>query len=197
MKTVLGIAIVGFAVSASAQFPLRLSIDVSAKTSKRSIGAGATGEARMQDVQVNVNVSQRGGQLYTDPLQMELYIIGKQTHTGYYGIIDVIEKNFAFTQENSRSFEFKSQMYAIGRTSGNINVGASYETYLVVVVDKDNKVIDTRSGRVIREEGIAFIRELGPMTLFDRDGNVVGKVENPGKAFRNAIPAATNPGSDY
>ena len=59
------------------------------------------------------------------------------------------------------------------------------------MVDKDGKIVDTRSGRSIRDEGIAFIRELGPMTLFDRDGNVIGKVEEPGKAFKKAVPAAT------
>jgi hypothetical protein len=187
--------ILGIATTASAQFPLRLNIDVSARQNKSQVGAGASGEARVNQVQVTVNISQRGGQLYTEPLQMELYVIGRQTHTGNYGIMDVVEKNFTFTKENQRSFEFKSQQYAFPETRGNIGVGAKYETYLVVVTDKDDNVIDTRSGRVIRDEGIAFIRELGPMTLFDRDGNVLGKVENPGQAFRTALPSAVNPGS--
>ena len=196
MKLSLGIAVLGSVLSVSAQstFPLRLNIDVRARTSRQQIGAGAAGEARVQQVQVTVNISQRGGQLYTEPLQMELYVIGRQTHTGNYGIMDVVEKNFTFTQENGRSFEFTSQQYAFPETTGNITAGARYETYLVVVTDKDDKIIDTRSGRVIRDEGIAFIRELGPMTLFDRDGNVLGKVENPGQAFRTAVPAATHPG---
>jgi hypothetical protein len=34
------------------------------------------------------------------------------------------------------------------------------------------------------------------MTLFDRDGNVVGKVENPGQAFKRAVPAATFQSND-
>ena len=178
--------------SAQTKFPLRVDIDVNPKTSRKSIGAGTSGEAKMEQVQVNVKIRQSGGQLYEAPLKAELYVIGKQIHTGYYGIIDVIKKDFTFSQDNNRTFEFSSQMYAIGRTSGNINVGGTYETYLVVVVDDKGEVVDTRSGRVIREQGIAFIRELGPMTLFDRDGNVIGKVENPGEAFRRAVPAATS-----
>jgi hypothetical protein len=191
-------AAAGAVLTAGAQttFPLRVDIDVNPKTTKKNIGAGTSGEAKMQQVQVHVKIRQSGGQLYEAPLKAELYVIGKQIHTGYYGIIDVIKKDFTFSQENSRTFEFSSQMYSIGQTSGNINVGGTYETYLVVVVDDKGEIVDTRSGRVIREQGIAFIRELGPMTLFDRDGNVIGKVENPGEAFRRAVPAATYQGTD-
>jgi hypothetical protein len=182
------------ALTAGAQtaFPLKVDIDVNPKTSRRNIGAGTSGEARMEQVQVHVKIRQSGGQLYEGPLKAELYVIGKQIHTGYYGIIDVIKEDFSFSQENKRTYEFSSQMYSIGQTSGNINVGGTYETFLVVVVNDKDEIIDTRSGRVIRERGVNFIRELGPMTLFDRDGNVIGKVENPGEAFKRAVGPATS-----
>ena len=196
-KGLLGAAVMGCVVAANAQatFPLRVDIDVSAKRSNKQIGAGTSGEAKVENVQCRVKVRKSGGQPYTDPLTAELYVIGKQIHTGYFGIIDVVKKEFTFTKENNNTFEFKSQMYAIGQTKGNINVGGKYETYLLVVSAKDGKIIDTRSGRSIGEEGIAFIREQGPKTLFDRDGNVVGKVENPGEAFKQAVPAATFQGN--
>jgi hypothetical protein len=146
-----------------------------------------------------VKIRKSGGQPYTDTLTAELYVIGRQIHTDYYGIIDVIKKDFVFTRDNDNTFEFKSQMYALGRTSGNINVGGRYETYLLVVVDKAGKIIDTRSGRVIREKGIKIVRELGPLTLFDRDGNVVGHVKegDKNKAFRKAVPAAVRSDDGY
>lgn len=196
-KSLLSVALVGSVVAASAQstFPLRVDIDVSAKTSRKSIGAGNAGEAKVENVQCRVKIRKAGGQPYTDALTAELFVIGKQIHTGYYGIIDVMKEEFTFTKENDNTFEFNSKTYALGRTSGNINVGGTYETYLLVVVDKDGKIVDTRSGRVIREKGVAIIREMGPLTLFDRDGNVVGKVENPGEAFKKAVPAATYSGS--
>jgi len=198
-KTLLGVAVVGCVAAASAQtvFPLRVDIDVSAKRSKKSIGAGQDGEAKVEQVTVRVKVRKSSGQPYADLLTAELYVIGKQIHTGYYGVIDVIKKDFNFSKDNDNTFEFTSPMYALGKTSGNINVGGQYETYLLVVVDKDGKIIDTRSGRIRKAEGIAFIRELGPKTLFDKNGNIVGKIENPGAAFKKAIPSATNPGSDY
>jgi hypothetical protein len=198
IKGLLSVAVMGCVVAAEAQtkFPLRVDIDVSAKRSRRNIGAGSDGEAKVEQVQVRVKVRKSSGQPYEDQLTAELYVIGKQIHTGYYGIIDVVKKDFTFSRDNDNTFQFNSRMYALGRTSGNINVGGTYETYLLVVADKDGKIVDTRSGRVIRDQGIAFIRELGPATLFDRDGNVVGKVDEKNSAFKKAIPAATNPGSN-
>lgn len=195
-KSLLSAAVMGSVVAVSAQdtFPLRVDIDVSARTSRKQIGAGNAGEAKVQQVQCRVKVRKASGQPYTNSVTAELYVIGQQIQTGYYGIIDVIKKDFTFNKENDNSFEFTSKMYALGQTSGNINVGGKYVTYLLVVVDEDGKIVDTRSGRHIKERGIALIRELGPKTLFDRDGNVVGKVENPGEAFRRAAPSAVYSG---
>ncbi|MEN8254503.1 MAG: hypothetical protein ABFR33_03435 [Verrucomicrobiota bacterium] len=194
MKGFLSAAILAsvMATSVYATFPLRVDIDVSTKRHKKSIGAGDAGEAKVEQVQCRVKIRKAGGSPYADQLTAELYVIGQQIHTGYFGIIDVVKKDFTFTKENDNTFEFLSKMYALGATSGNINVGGKYETYLLVVVDKDGKIIETRSGRVIRERGVSLIREMGPRTLFDRDGNVVGKVENKGEAFRAAVPAATS-----
>ena len=72
-------------------------------------------------------------------------------------------------------------------------VGGEYETYLVVISGPDGKIIDYRSGRSIGEEGIALIRTLEKNTMFDRDGNVLGQLENPGAAFKAAVPAAVAP----
>ncbi len=192
-------AVLASAIVASAQtkFPLRVDIDVSTKRSRKSIGAGADGEAKVEQVQVKVKIRKSSGQPWEEPITAELYVIGKQVHTGYYGIIDVKKGSGTFDKAKDNAFEYTSPMYPIGKTSGNINVGGSYETYLVVVTDHTGKIVDTRCGRSIREEGIKFIRELGPQTLFDRDGNVIGQLENPGEAFKKAIPAATDPGNDY
>jgi hypothetical protein len=77
-----------------------------------------------------------------------------------------------------------------GRTTGNIDVGGKYETYLVVISGPDGEIIDHRSGRSISDEGVAFIRTLGKDTMFDKEGNVLGKLENKGEALKVAIPAA-------
>lgn len=198
LKGLVGVAVLGstLVVQANTTFPLRVDIDVSAKTRKESIGAGIDGEAKVEKVQVRVKVRKSGGQPWTDPVKAELYVIGKQVQTGYYGIIDVIKKDFTFSKENDNTFEFTSKTYALPRTSGNINMGGTYETYLVVIVDHDGKIVDTRSGRVIKEKGIDFIRELGPKTLFDRDGNVIGELKPNREAFSNAVRSATDPGND-
>lgn len=198
MKVLLSVAIISSVVVANAQavFPLRVDIDVSTKRSKKSIGAGQDGEAKVEQVFVRVKVRKSSGQPYAGQLTAELYVIGKQIHTGYYGVIDVIKKDFTFTKDNDNTLEFSSPMYALGKTSGNINVGGEYETYLLVIVDNTGEIIDTRSGRVRKEKGIAFIRELGPKTLFDKEGNIVGKADGKNSAFKAAIPTATDPGDD-
>ena len=195
----LGAAVIGSVLTAQAQnkFPLRVDIDVSAKQSRKNIGAGAEGEAKIEQVQVRVKIRKSSGEPWVKPVTAELYVIGRQIHTGYYGVLDVIKEEFTFSKENDNTFQFNSKMYSLTRTSGNINAGGTYETYLLVIVDDEGKVVETRSGRVIKEQGIAFIRELGPKTLFDRDGNVIGEFERNKEAMSNAIRSATDPGDDY
>ncbi len=197
VKGFLSVAVVGCIVASNARadFPLRVDIDVNAKVSRKSIGAGMDGEAKVEQVQCKVKIRKVGGQPYKGKLTAELYVIGEQIHTGYYGIIGVFKEKFTFAKENGNTFEFASPMYSIARTSGNIDVGGKYVTYLLVVADADGKIVDTRSGRTIRDKGIAIIRELGPKTLFDKDGNVMGVAD--GSAVKKAIPAAVNPGNDY
>lgn len=193
-KSLLGAALIGSAVAAEAQaeFPLRMDIDVSARRNMHNIGSGSEGSAKVERVSLRIKVRRASGSPYTEPLKAEVYVIGRQIHTGYFGIIDVVKKDFDFNED--RIVEFTTKQYALGRTSGNINVGGVYETYLVVITDDKGEILETRSGRVIHDKGIALIRELGPDTLFDRDGNVVGKVNRENSAFMRAVPAATNPG---
>ncbi len=192
IKGFLSVAVVGCIVASSARadFPLKVDIDVNAKVSRKSIGAGSDGEAKVEKIQCIVKIHKAGGQPYAGKLTAELYVIGEQIQTDYYGIIGVFKEDFTFTKENKNTFEFSSPMYSVTRTSGNIDVGGKYVTYLLVVVDADGKIVDTRSGRTIRDRGIALIRELGPKTLFDKDGNVMGKAD--GSAVKKAIPAAVS-----
>lgn len=198
-KNICCIALLSSALASQAQtqFPLRVDVDVSTKRSQRNIGAGRDGEAKVAQVQVIVKIRKSSGQPWNDPINAELYVIGRQIHTGYYGIIDVQKGSGTFDKENDSSFYYKSPTYSIGRTKGNINVGGTYETFLVVITDHEGNIITTRSGRSLGDDGIAFIREQKKMTLFDRDGNVIGTLKNPGAAFKKAVPAAVNPGRNY
>lgn len=198
IRKVLCVVVLGsvFAATAETKFPLRVDIDVSTKRSKKNIGAGKEGEAKLEHVQVRVKVRKTSSQPWDEPVNAELYVIGKSVHADHFGIIDVQKGEFRFTKENDNVFEYTSPSYTLGRTSGNINVGGTYETYLVVISDKDGNIVDTRSGRALSDEGIAFIRELGPMTKFDKDGNVLGEITDPGKKFKAAVPAAVHPGDD-
>lgn len=171
------VASISLVTHAQTQFPLKVDIDVSTKRTKQNLVANSAADGKIDQVQVRVKIDKSGGQAYTDKLTAELYIIGRLIHSGDYGIIDVVKGDFTFTEENKNTFEFTTKAYPLSHTAGNLSIGGTYETYLLVVVDHEGNIIDSRSGRVIGEKGIAFIRELGPKTLFDRDGNVLGYID--------------------
>jgi hypothetical protein len=195
IKGLICITFIGSVVTAEAQFPLRVDIDVTTKRNTKQIGAGDSGEVKRSTVIVKVKVRKSGGDLPEGKLSGELYVIGKQIQTGYYGIIDVFKADFELLKEKDYTAEYTSPAYVLGQTSGNINVGGVYETYLVVVSGPDGEIIDYRSGRHLDDKQVAFIRTLGKDTMFDRDGNVLGKLENPGEDLKIAIPAAVSSGN--
>jgi hypothetical protein len=198
IKGIICVTVIGCVASADAVFPLRVDIDVNANTSRRQIGSGDDGSAMMETVQVKVKVRKSGGDLPEGKLSGELYVIGKQIHTGHYGIIDVQKREFELLKENDYTAEYKGPVYTLGSTDGNINVGGKYETYLVVISGPDGNIIDYRSGRSLGDEEVALIRTMTKETMFDRDGNVLGQIENPGEAFKAAVPAAVSSGrEDY
>lgn len=192
IKGIVCVTLLGSVVTAEAAFPLRVDIDVTAKRKKKQIGAGYDGEVKQETVQVRVKVRKAGGDVPEGKLSAELYVIGKQTHTGNYGIIDVQKGEFELLRENGYEAEYTSPPYTLTETKGNIDVGGKYETYLVVISDPEGNMIDYRCGRAIGDEGVDFIRQLGPKTMFDKEGNVLGELENPGAAVKAAIPAAVS-----
>ena len=58
-KSLLSMAVMGTVVATSVQaaFPLRVDIDVSTKRSKKNIGAGDNGEAKVENITVTVFIS--------------------------------------------------------------------------------------------------------------------------------------------
>ena len=198
VKGFICVAVLGSVMASNAQtkFPLRVDVDVSTKRENQNIGAGKNGEAKVENVQVIVKIHKSSGQPWTDPVTAELYVIGKEIQTGNFVIIDVKKGSGTFDKENDNSFKYTSPVYPIGKTSGNINIGATYETYLVVITDHTGKIVETRSGRSIKDKGIEFIRQQGPLTKFDKDGNVLGQGDGQQKAFKKAIPAAVRGGNN-
>ena len=197
IKGLICATVVGGVLTAEAQFPLAVDIDVSTKRDRRQAGAGDSGEVKVESVTVKVKVRRSRGDIPEGKLSAELYVIGKQIHTGHYGIIDVQKGEFELLKENQYTAEYTSPPYTLTETKGNIRAGGTYETYLVVICGPDGNIIDYRSGRSLSDEGVAFIRTLGKETMFDRDGNVLGQLDNKGEALKIAIPAALQTGNVY
>ena len=196
----LALALFAFTVAASttlAQFPLRVDIDASASTEQLNIGAGQDGEASVEKVTVGVAVKKDSGQPWEHTVTAELYIIGTPVGMDAFTVVGKTVKEFTFNKENDNTFEFESPVYNFGETSGNINLGLEYETYLVIVIDHTGKVVDTRCGRSLNEKEMALIRKLELNKIYDKDLNIVGTVDQLNQATKKAVPSATDPGDSY
>ena len=122
VKGLICATVIGSVLTAEA-FPLRVDIDVSTKRDRKMVGAGDSGEVKMETVTVKVKVRKSGGDIPEGKLFAELYVIGKQLHTGYYGIIDVQKGEFELLQENQYTAEYTSPPYTLTTTGGNIKAG--------------------------------------------------------------------------
>lgn len=192
-----GLVLIGavLTVAAKIPFPLRLDIDVSTRKESMNMEIGTNGTVNVESVCLRVRIRRASGSPHTEPLKAELYVIGRQMPAGRYGVLDVVSREFNFSEE--RIVEFTTHPYGIEVPAGDIMVGGVYETFLVVVTDKTGRIIETRSGRVISEKGLHLIREQGVNTLLDRDGNVVDECMDRPAGCRPAEPTAENPGLDH
>lgn len=200
MKTKISMAVIGVLATASiaqAQFPLRVDIDASTIRETRNIGAGADGEVKVEQVQLDVKIHKSSSQPWKNPVFAELYVIGKPVNTDTFTVVGVTKEEFTFTTENDNTFAFKSAPYQFGETSGNINVGNEYETYLVIVIDHEGKAVETRSGRSLSEKEMTLIRTLEINKIYDENLNIVGSVDKLNKNTQKAATSATDPGDDY
>ena len=201
MKTKLMITLLtaGFtAGSAFAQMvPLRVDIDASASTDQINIGAGAEGEASIEKVTVGVTIKKTSSEPWRKPVGVELYILATPVHMDAFTVMGVTRQTFKFTQENENTFEFNSPVYSFGETSGNINLGLEYETYLVIVIDDKGKAVETKCGRSLDEKEMALIRKLEIGKIYDKELNIVGTVDQVKDATKKAVPSATDPGETY
>jgi hypothetical protein len=198
MKVTAALITLTLAASAvAAQFPLRVDIDASKNTEKINIGAGADGEAKVEIVSVGVEIEKSSSQPWEHPVKAELYVIGKSIGMEGFTVVGVTKKEFNFTKENDYEIEFDSPKYRFGETSGNINLGLEYETYLVIVIDHEGKAVETRCGRSLDEKEMALIRTLEINSIYDKNLNIIGTVDKLNQATKNAVPAATAPGDDY
>lgn len=197
-KSIIALLALGFSMSTfAADFPLRVDINASAKTEKLNLGAGQDGEAFIERVSVNVTVKKESGQPWEHPVTVELYILGMPVNQKAFTVVEKVVQEFNFTKENDHTFKFKSPAYNFGETSGNINVGLQYETYLVIVTDHEGKTVETKCGRALDEKEMKLIRTLELNKIYDKDLNIIGTVENLKKATGAAVQSATDPGDDY
>jgi len=197
-------ALLASAVAVKAQetkpvvFPLHLEIKANAVVKDRELGAGDDGAAVLQDIVVKVKIRKTSSSPYTEPLNAELYVVGRRVRNDVvYGILDIVKKKgFTLTPEDNYVYEFESDHYVIGHTTGKIEVGGEYEAYVVIVTDKDGKIVGTKSSRKLTSKEIDALRKFRKGIVFDKDGNIVGNMEQAKENFKAAVPVALQDDDD-
>ena len=197
ITSILALTTFAASIAGAAQFPLRVEIDASADSETINIGAGADGEAKVEIVSIGVEIEKSSSQPWEKPVSAELYVIGVPVGMEAFTVVGVTKKEFNFTKDNDNEFEFNSPKYRFGETSGNINVGLEYETYLVVVTDHEGKVVETRCGRALDEKEMQLVRTLEINKIYNKDLEIIGTVDELADATKASVGAATDPGDSY
>ena len=109
-------------------------------------------------------VEQRSAGAYNHEVNIEFFAIGAQRHhNNKYILLDHQITSFTPTDENKRSFEFWSprtvelEEYSIYSYETR---GKKYDTYLIILTDKNGEVIETKSEKKWPLENLENLRKL-------------------------------------
>ena len=125
-------------------------------------------------VSANVEVRKKSRSPYQGTLKAEIYLIGKEMVTGAYTLAGMATSRVHFTEENKGRYTFKtSAIYRVYEEYNELEIrGASYEGYLVVVVDpQGNKIATDTDLSWLLDENIDKIRNFYVGIFFNENCN--------------------------
>ncbi len=125
-------------------------------------------------VSANVEVRKKSRSPYQGTLKAEIYLIGKEMVTGAYTLAEMATSRVHFTDENKGRYTFKSSaIYRVYEEYNELEIrGASYEGYLVVVVDpQGNKIATETDLSWLLDENIDKIRNFYVGIFFNENCN--------------------------
>ena len=125
-------------------------------------------------VSANVEVRKKSRSPYQGTLKAEIYLIGKEMVTGAYTLAGMATSRVHFTDENKGRYTFKtSAIYRVYEEYNELEIrGASYEGYLVVVVDpQGNKIATETDLSWLLDENINKIRNFYVGIFFNENCN--------------------------
>lgn len=125
-------------------------------------------------VSANIEVRKKSRSPYQGTLKAEIYLIGKEMVTGAYTLAGMATSRVHFTEENKGRYTFKtSAIYRVYEEYNELEIrGASYEGYLVVVVDpQGNKIATETDLSWLLDENINKIRNFYVGIFFNENCN--------------------------
>ena len=118
-----------------------------------------------------VRLAQRSAGAYNHEVNIEFFAIGAQRrNNNKYILLDHQTSSFIPSDENDRSYEFWSprrvelEEYAV---AGGPTRGKKYDTYLIILTDKNGKVIEAKSEKKWPLENLENLRKLSIGNFMD------------------------------
>ena len=157
--------------------PPKLKIDFIKNLKQITFTTGWYGEFPREPEQhgnFGFRVKQTSSGAYGHDLRAEFYAVGKQLNRSDAKcfLLDRGEVVFQLTEENKRTFEFRSdrqvrlQNWALGQ---GVGIGEVYYAYIIVITDERGTIVTIKASRSWLETNIDNLRKLKVGNYFDED----------------------------
>ena len=156
--------------------PPQFKVDFRKKSKLRQV-SNRFGESSLANMPVvnyftfGTRIAQRSAGAYNHEMKVEFFAIGAQRrHNNKYILLDHQTGSFIPSDENNRSYEFWSsrrvelEEYAV---AGGPTRGKKYDTYLIILTDKNGEVIEVKSEKNWPLENLENLRKLSVGSFMD------------------------------
>jgi hypothetical protein len=154
--------------------PPDIDISVNEVTDRKNTGFGGDYGSGFQiaygTVVYKAKLTKKSSIPFSKEITAELYIIGKLEVKGQYGVLNKTVETFSFDSRGSDKYEFSSNPINMKQfEAGGGKAGAQYEGYLVVLVDENGRVFQTKASRSKIKEHVEIIRNKKQGDFIDQD----------------------------
>jgi len=119
------------------------------------------------DMECKVTVKKKSKAVYDESLQIILLVIGRDKREKRYIMMDRAEAKFDFKQ--SKIFLLEGKRFRMEEYRYDNNYGTEYVGFLVVVLDKNNTVIEVKSNRKEFAAGVDLLLKIKKGKHFERN----------------------------
>ena len=149
--------------------PPKIDIQISESTDRQNQGfsfENPNDSSADRDVQVQTSTTEykitlkKSGTIpYDKPMHAEFYLIGFKKESEEFVLLDKTVERFSFGKEDDNKFVFNSDPVTVQNLQGGKEKGTELFGYLVVLVDENNHVFNTKGSRAKIVEHTARIRK--------------------------------------